>query len=169
MKCQTIAFDLYGTLVPDCGEFSCVRTGGLARLLSKRSLRRDAHALLRSLITSGNRVVIYTTTTQSAMRLKAWFWLMGIPVSRVITRREHERRLRQQGVVPFNCKAPHLFGIDLLIDDCPHTVAAVRESGTRAVLLTNQEADWTQTVRALTQAPEAATIGHETQFLGPVL
>jgi hydroxymethylpyrimidine pyrophosphatase-like HAD family hydrolase len=26
MKRQTIAFDLDGTLVPECGEFSCVRT-----------------------------------------------------------------------------------------------------------------------------------------------
>jgi FMN phosphatase YigB (HAD superfamily) len=155
MKRQTIAFDLYGTLIPECGEFSCVRTGGIARLLYKRSLRRDAHALLRSLIAGGNRVVVYSTTTQSAKRLKAWFWLMGIPVTRVITKAEHEKRLRQQGVVPFGFKAPHLFGIDLLIDDCPHTVEAVKESGTNAVLVTNQEPDWTLKVRTACRLNQA--------------
>jgi hypothetical protein len=152
MKRQTIAFDLYGTLIPDCGEFSCVRTGGLARLISKRSLRRDSHALLRSLLASGNRVVVYTTSTQNAKKLKAWFWLQGIPITRVITRREHEQRLRQQGVAPFNCKAPHLFGID----HCTQTVEAVRESGTNAILVTNQEPDWTLTVRTACRLNQVA-------------
>jgi FMN phosphatase YigB (HAD superfamily) len=156
MKRQTIAFDLYGTLVPDCGEFSCVRTGGVARLLYKRSLRRDAHALLRSLIAGGNRVIVYSTTTQSAKRLKAWFWLMGIPVTRVITKAEHEKRLRKQGVEVFGFKAPHLFGIDLLIDDCPHTVEAVKESGTNAILVTNQEPDWTLKVRTACRLNQVA-------------
>jgi phosphoglycolate phosphatase-like HAD superfamily hydrolase len=167
MKRQTIAFDLDGTLIPECGEFSCVRTNGIARLLSKRALRRDSHALLRSLVFAGNRVVVYTLDKrrpedkQSARRLKMWFWLQGIPVARVITKQEHEKRLRKQGVPPFAFKAPHLFGIDLLVDDCPHTVEAVRESGTSAVLVSNRESDWTLVVRTACRLRQSAYTQHQ--------
>jgi FMN phosphatase YigB (HAD superfamily) len=147
MKRQTIAFDLDGTLVPECGEFSCVRTKGLARLVISRSLRRDAHALLRSLIFSGNRVIIYSLSSQNAAKLKLWFWLLGIPVSRVITGQEHVKALKKRGMAHQGLKTPHVFGVDLLIDDCPRTVDAARKEGTGAVLVTNQDTDWTLKVR----------------------
>jgi phosphoglycolate phosphatase-like HAD superfamily hydrolase len=147
MKRQTIAFDLDGTLRPECGEFSCVRTGGLARLISKRSLRRDARLLLRALVLEGNRVIIYSLTNENATKLKIWFWLMGIPIARVITGREHEQHLRKQGLNHTGMKIPHWFGIDLLVDDCPYTVKQARENGTPAVLVTNREMDWTAVVQ----------------------
>jgi hypothetical protein len=150
MKHKTIAFDLEGTLLPECGEFSCVRTGGIARLISKRSLRRDAPNLLRSLALAGNHVMIYTITNQSshsAKKLKLWFWLQGIPITRVITKREHEKYFRDHELVSLGTKAPHLFGIDLLVDDSHTMVEYVRESGTDAVLVTNHEVDWTLNIR----------------------
>jgi hypothetical protein len=147
MKRQTIAFDFDGTLIPECGEFSCVRTNPIARLLSKRGIRRDAPELLRSLIASGNRVVVYSLSSQNATKLKFWFWLQGIPVSRVITGAEHTAHLKKKGILEPSLKIPQLFGIDLLIDDCHHTVSAVRAGGNKAILVTNQEADWTEGVR----------------------
>jgi hypothetical protein len=147
MKRQTIAFDLDGTLVPECGEFSCVRTTGLARLVNPRAMRRDAHALLRSLIFTGNRMIIYSLSSQNAAKLKLWFWLLGIPVSRVITGQEHVKALKKRGMAHQGLKTPHVFGIDLLIDDCPRTVDVARKEGTGAVLVTNQDMDWTLKVR----------------------
>jgi hypothetical protein len=147
MKRQTIAFDLDGTLIPECGEFSCQRTGGIARIISKRSMRRDSHALLRSLISQGHSIVIYTLSSQNAAKLKTWFWAQGVPVSRVITAEEHNKRLKKAGLPVGGIKVPHLFGIDLLVDDCPRTVEAARLAGTDAVLVTNQTHDWTLEVR----------------------
>jgi hypothetical protein len=147
MKKQTIAFDFDGTLIPECGEFSCVRTGGIARLVFSRSLRRDARPLLRSLIAEGNRVIIYSLSDENATKLKIWFWLMGIPVAQVITGDQHVQQLRTKGVQHNGLKTPHLFGVDLLIDDCPYNVAAAEQHGIPAVLVTNREADWTQAVR----------------------
>jgi FMN phosphatase YigB (HAD superfamily) len=147
MKQQTIAFDLDGTLIPECGEFSCQRTEGLARLISKRSLRRDSRALLRSLISQGHDVMIYTLSQQSAGKLKAWFWAQGVPVSRVITAEEHDKRLKKASLPQTCIKVPHLFSIDLLVDDCPRNVEAARLTGTNAVLVTNRTEDWTQEIR----------------------
>jgi phosphoglycolate phosphatase-like HAD superfamily hydrolase len=147
MKRQTIAFDLDGTLRPECGEFSCVRTGGLARIISKRSLRRDARLLLRALVWEGNRVIIYSLTNENATKLKIWFWLMGIPITRVITGQDHEKHLRKKGLNHTGMKFPHWFGIDVLVDDCPHTVKHARENGTPAVLVTNGEMEWTAVVQ----------------------
>jgi hypothetical protein len=147
MKRQTIAFDLDGTLIPECGEFSCQRTGGVARLISKRSMRRDSRALLCSLISQGHNVMIYTLSQQSAAKLKAWFWAQGVPVSRVITAEEHDKHLKKAKLPQSGIKVPHLFGIDLLVDDSPIMVEAARLTGTNAVLVTNRTEDWTQEIR----------------------
>jgi phosphoglycolate phosphatase-like HAD superfamily hydrolase len=146
MKRPIIAFDLDGTLRPECGEFSCVRTRGLARLLSKRSLRRDTRTLLCSLAKQGNQVIIYSLTQENATKLKLWFWLMGIPIARVINGQEHKEHLQKIGMSNTWLKTPQCFGIDLLVDDCPHTVKSARENGTPAVLVTNGEMDWTAVV-----------------------
>ena len=147
MKRMTIAFDLEGTLIPECGEFYCERTEGVARLISRRSLRRDARLLLKSLVSQGHKVVIYTLSNQSAEKLKTWFWLQGVPVARVITEKEHEKRLQKAKLTHPGHKVPHLFGIDLLVDDCPVNVEAARLLGTKAILATNRTDDWTLTVR----------------------
>jgi hypothetical protein len=148
MKRQTIAFDLDGTLIPECG---------IARLLSTRSLRRDARTLLRALAFQGHRIVIYTLRDQSAVKLKTWFWLQGIPVARVINGKVNAKQLKRAGLPLFNIKVPHLFGIDLLVDDNPAIVAKVREMGTNALLVTSRDTDWTQPIRTLcSPAPQPA-------------
>jgi phosphoglycolate phosphatase-like HAD superfamily hydrolase len=165
MKKQTIAFDFDGTLIPECGEFSCVRTGGIARLIFSRSLRRDARSLLRSLIEEGNRVIIYSLSDENATKLKIWFWLMGIPVSQVITGDQHEQQLRAQGLSHNGVKNPHLFGIDLLVDDCPRNVEAAQQHGVPAVLVTNREADWTQAVRNAYQLHIKSQVSQKNKIL----
>jgi hypothetical protein len=92
-------------------------------------------------------VIIYTLSQQSAAKLKAWFWAQGVPVSRVITAEEHDKRLKKAKLSQTCIKVPHLFGIDLLIDDCPRNVEAARLTGTNAVLVTNRTEDWTQEIR----------------------
>lgn len=148
-----IAFDLDGTLIPECGEFPCNRVGGLAEKLFAHALRTGARELLRELAAAGHTLTIYTLSDRSPLRLQLWFWLQGIPVKRVITRRTHA-----QQVPDATRKWPPTFGIELLYDDNLVQVESARRSGCEAVLLTNVERDWTAAIRArcLSQPPQQA-------------
>lgn len=147
-----IAFDLDGTLIPECGEFPCERVGGLAERVFSRQLRIGAWALLRELVAAGHTLTIYTLSDRSALRLWLWLRLQGVPVKRVVTARTHARHVPQKAT-----KWPPTFGIDLLCDDSPEQVESARESGCQALLITNCERDWTAAIRTqcLASAPGA--------------
>jgi hypothetical protein len=143
-----IAFDLDGTLIPECGEFPCERVGVLAEQVFSRQLRVGARALLRELVAGGHTLTIYTLSDRSALRLWLWLQLQGVPVKRVVTGRTHARHVPQKAT-----KWPPTFGIDLLCDDSPEQVESARESGCQALLITNYERDWTAAIRARCLAP----------------
>lgn len=136
-----IAFDLDGTLIPECGEFPCEPTPGLVGWIFPRTLRVGARTLLRQLHQQGHHLTIYTLSERSALRLWLWLRLQGVPVGRVITARTHQRCAPHH-----TTKWPPTFGIDLLCDDTPEQVEAARLSGCAALLITNRIPDWARPI-----------------------
>ncbi|WP_309707658.1 hypothetical protein [Armatimonas sp.] len=64
-----IAVDLEGTLIAECGEFPCERTGYLAKLLLPRGIRTQACALLRDLAHAGHEVTLYSLSELPSWKL----------------------------------------------------------------------------------------------------
>jgi hypothetical protein len=173
-----IAIDLEGTLIAECGEFSCERTSYLAQLLFARGIRLGACPLLRDLARAGHRITLYSVSEASAVKLTLWCWLAGLPVSRVVTlAQEKKRALRQTkknqkrfsqdlkalGLTHFGKSNPVIWppcqGQDLLLDDDSRRIQAAWRSGVKGVLVTNYESDWTARIR------EAALQSHEIDVL----
>ena len=146
-----IAMDFEGTLTPECGEFSSVRTGGLARLLFRFSIREGARPLLRDLARSGNSITLYTKQSVNAYLLLVWCRLLNLPIREVVTRRDLYKDARQQKTA--NAVWPPFLSFDLILDDEPRNITAARQAGVAAVLVTNYEDDWTRPIReaALTE------------------
>jgi hypothetical protein len=142
-----IAVDLDGTLIPECAEFDCEPTEGIARWIYLYSLRTGAKELLRELIRSGQRVSIYTLSNRSAGKLKLWFFLHGIRVHRVINQQAHLQQVRKGNAVHKAIKWPPAFGIDLLIDDNEQNIQAAYASGAEAILVHSHPSDWTAAIR----------------------
>lgn len=170
-----IAIDLEGTLIAECGEFSCERTSYLAQLIFTKGIRLGARPLLRDLARAGHRITLYSVSEVSAVKLTLWCWLAGLPVSRVVTlAQEKKRALRQTkknqkrfsqdlkalGLTHFGKSNPVLWppcqGQDLLLDDDPRRIQAAWHSGVKGVLVTNYESDWTARIREATQ-PQAGS------------
>jgi hypothetical protein len=148
MKHPIIGFDLMGTLVPECGEFSCDPNRGLASFFYSHSIRQGTRELFRELHQSGYRVAVYTLSRDiSALELSLWFRFLGVPVDRVIDREAHQKMCERTKQRSHSVKQPQNFGIELFFDDNEQSIAATRASGGSALLLTNRERDWTAPIR----------------------
>ncbi len=152
-----VAFDLDGTLIPDCGEFRCTSTRGLARLFLTEPLRTGTRELVRDLRQSGHTVSVYTLSDRPVWRVYAWLYLRGIPVRRVVTKKAHDRAVQSGKITSKTCKWPPVFGFDLLLDDDPGNVKAAIQSGRDAIHITNHDEDWTQKIRTRCLAPVASS------------
>jgi hypothetical protein len=150
-----IAFDLDGTLIPDCGEFRCTSTRGAARLFLTEPLRTGTRELCTDLRRAGHRVSVYTLSDRPVWRIYAWLFLRGIPVRKVVTKKAHDRAVQSGKITSKACKWPPVFGFDLLLDDDPGNVRAARAAGCEAIQITNHDDDWTLKIRVHCLTPDA--------------
>ncbi len=158
-----VAFDLDGTLIPDCGEFRCTSTRGAARLFLTEPLRTGTRELVRDLQRGGHMVSVYTLSDRAAWRVYAWLLLRGVPVRKVVTKKAHNRAVQSGKIASASCKWPPVFGFDLLLDDDPGNVRAARAAGCEAIQITNHDEDWTQKIRERCLAPSTTTTNAATQ------
>lgn len=141
---MTISFDLDDTLIPTSKNVELEPRSLLLRLLGVEVLRFGTRDLIRSLKTSGHRIVIYTTSFRSSSRIKFMFLLYGIPVSEAIDRSTHNARLGSRA--SSHSKLPSAFGIDLHIDDLPGLAIEADRHGFRAYIVEREDPDWTNKV-----------------------
>jgi hypothetical protein len=173
-----IAFDLEGTLIAECGEFACERTGYLAQLLLPCGIRIGARALLHDLARAGHSLTLYSLSGLPAWKLRLWCHFAGLPVRHVITLEQAKRRAlknlqKQQRRFSKDLKAlglshfgktsdstwPPCQSQDLLLDDEPRHIQVAWRSGVKGVLVTNREQDWTAHIREVAlQSPEIEII-----------
>ncbi|WP_309712026.1 hypothetical protein [Armatimonas sp.] len=171
---MTIGIDLEGTLIAECGEFPCERTGTLAKLLYPNGVRTGARPLLRELTRAGHALTLYSSGAHKPWKLRLWCHLAGLPVRRVITLEQAKRQAlknlqKQQQRFSKDLKAlglshfgktreptwPPCKNQDLILDDEPGHIQSAWRSGVKGVLVTNCEQDWTARIREATlQSPE---------------
>ncbi len=175
---MTIGIDLEGTLIAECGEFPCERTGTLAKLLYPNGVRTGARPLLRELTRAGHTLTLYSSGAHKPWKLLLWCRLARLPVRRVVTaeqeKKQHIRQalkkqkrfaqdLKALGLTHFGKTSettwPPCAGLDLILDDEPRHLQAAWRSGVKGVLVTNCEQDWTARIR------EAALTGQDTEIL----
>ena len=164
-----IAIDLQGTLIAECGEFACQPTGSLARSLVPHGLRQGARTLLSDLARGGHQLTLYSSAPISAVKLRLWCLLLGLPFWSVVTLEQEKKRVlarrrKSQKRVAQELKAlslshmgkpemvswPPCQGHDLILDDNPQHLQAAWRAGVKGVLVTNRERDWTARIREAT-------------------
>ncbi|WP_309707669.1 hypothetical protein [Armatimonas sp.] len=177
-----IAIDLEGTLIAECGEFTCERPHALAQLLLPKGIRRNARALLHDLTHAGHSLTLYSSNALPTWKLLLWCRLSGLPLRRVITLEQAKRRalknaekrqrrfakdLKALGLTHFGKASeltwPPCYGHDLILDDEPNHIQAAWRSGVRGVLVTNRDADWTARIREATLTSQDIETSTQTQ------
>ena len=175
---MTIGIDLEGTLIAECGEFPCERTGTLAKLLYPNGVRTGARPLLRELTRAGHALTLYSSGAHKPWKLLLWCRLARLPVRRVVTaEQEKKKRARQAhkkqkrfaqdlkalGLTHFGKTSevtwPPCAGMNLILDDEARHIHSAWRTGVKGVLVTNCEQDWTARIREATlQSPEIEII-----------
>jgi len=150
IRSMTISFDLDDTLILTSRAVPLEPKTILMRLLGTESLRLGTRQLFRSLKSHRHRIVIYTTSMREPLRVRAMFWLYGIPVDEVINQQSHNARLGYRA--SSHSKLPSAFGIDLHVDDLPGVAIEGERYGFNILILGQTESDW---VRLVLRAVEA--------------
>lgn len=112
-----ISFDLDDTLI--CRRnVPCEpnRVPWLLRRWLNEPLRDGTVDLIRLLIAQGHEIGIYTTSYRSKRRVKLLFQCYGLKLSFIVNQYDHEQAF-QGRLNRVATKMPHLFGIDLHVDD----------------------------------------------------
>lgn len=141
-----ISFDLDDTLI--CygeGHKYEPRIGWFARLViwKDEPLRKGTKQLADELTTKGHEIWIYTTSYRHPRRVRRWLRQYGISVQRVINGKEHERRF---GLRSSPTKRPHVFGIDLHVDDSPGVKIEGDQHGFEVCVVKPGDRNWVSQV-----------------------
>lgn len=132
-KAMKIAIDLEGTLIAECGEFSCERGNELGRWILPYGLRTGARRLLRDLAACGHTLTLYSSGRQSSPRLWLWCLANRLPIRHIVT-------LGQGRKAPL---WPPMTGQDLILDDDARHIERAKRRGIAGLQVTNHIKDWT--------------------------
>lgn len=139
-----ISFDLDGLLIPMGKQFATARRGFVATIMRTERLRAGTRELTQNLRDSGHTIWICTSSERSVDRVKRLFKWHGIEIDRVINGIESQAKIRSAGIRA--SKAPHLFGIDLHIDDAPGVRIECKGFGTDCLIISPGDRLWATTV-----------------------
>jgi hypothetical protein len=145
-----LAFDLDDTLIPARFSFP-VQTnpaGFLRRWLCSEPLRLGTVQLFHDLRERGHSIGIYTTSFRSVLATRLMFWANGAPVEWVINQAMHLRRTKACGKAQatYGGKAPSLFDIDVLVDDCDGLLPDEKPRKFHVIRVSPEDLRWTDTV-----------------------
>jgi hypothetical protein len=145
-----ISFDLDDTLIcyqPGVPQEPPLRWP-LSWLVRDEPLRAGARGLVRRLWERGHEVWIYTTSYRDPLSVRAWLWLHGVRVTRVINQAVHDRELRRHPEDSPPSKNPAAFGVSLHVDDSDGVRLEGQLHGFRVVVVSPDDADWADRVLA---------------------
>lgn len=108
-----VSFDIDDTLVPGAGLPAEWLVPWPLRGLFPEPMRPGSRQLLRTLVSLGHQVWVYTTSYRPRWYIHVWFRALGVPLGGVVNQFVHERVVGRQGP----SKRPSAFGIDLHVDD----------------------------------------------------
>lgn len=142
-----ISIDLDDTILVrhDC-PFKEPNTTALNRGPIKEYFRAGTRSLFQFLETRNLDVGIYTNSYRGKSDLENWFQENSFKISFVINQQLHDARIDQEDnrySLPDKC--PHLFGIDIHIDDLPEIKEDSERFGTKVILAYSGE-DWVEKI-----------------------
>jgi hypothetical protein len=158
MNKKRIAFGWNGTLVPELGEFRCMRPQGLASAFYRPHLRQGALELMKALQNDGWEIWIYTLGLLPRQRVSLFFALSGVRLGGVITGVEHLRAYKAGKVPDPARKHAAAFGLTVIADDKPLTQQTARQQGFAALYITTSLTDWTAPIRQFCLEPESRAL-----------
>lgn len=141
---MTISFDLDDLLINGSKRFPTEKAGLLQKIMSRERIRKGTVTLFRDLMADGHQLCIYTTSLRSEPSICLMFWSYGIRLTGVYNKKSHDRHIKHTGIS--SSKYPPMFGIDLHIDDAEGVGMEARRFGFRAVIITEHDISWTETV-----------------------
>ena len=127
-----IAIDLEGTLIAECGEFSCERGNELGRWILPNGLRTGARRLLRDLVRCGNTITLYSSRKHKRSLLRLWCLVNRLPIRHIVTLRS-DRKVALW---------PPLVGQDLILDDNAQNIKTAEKLGVKGLQITSRVPDW---------------------------
>lgn len=139
-----ISFDIDNTLIPYSNEFQVEDKTFFMKLLGAESIRKGTIDLFRRLENQGHEIWIYTTSFRSIFSLKKTFASYGWHPSKIINEKINRTMLSKH-----NCRAsknPHLFGIDLHLDDSEGVRLEGEKYDFRTIIVKTTDEDWVNTV-----------------------
>ncbi len=148
----TISFDLDGTLL--CNGLNHLADPAVEPLLSLTGSREDklrlgALPLLKALVAEGYSIWIYTRSYRGKSEVVGWFKALSVPLAGYVNGALHQIACEKHGIVgelPMKC--PHLFDIDVHVDDDPQIAEECRETSCRVIVIQPEEVDFEACVRA---------------------
>lgn len=139
-----ISFDLDGLLIPMGNQFATARRGLIATIIRTERLRAGTRELVQNLRESGHTIWIYTSSERTVDCVKGLFKWHGIGIDRVINGIESQAKVRSAGIRA--SKAPHLFGIDLHIDDAPGVKIECERFRMPCLIVNSVDDRWIETI-----------------------
>jgi len=145
-----ISFDLDDTLVlhrEDAPvELEEPKVGIFQWGLYREKLREGAIRMLTELSVEGWELWIYTSSSRSERKVKAWMAGYGVRLSGVVNYDTHIKKMAQQGIQSPPSKLPRLFGIDLHVDDSLGVEIEGHHFKFHTLIIDPWDADWTDKV-----------------------
>lgn len=142
-----ISFDLDDTLIchRDDVPREPNRVPWILRYWFREPLRKGAVELLAGLQQQGHEIWVYTTSYRSSPYIRWFLRFHGIRITRVVNQTIHENHCGRNGGPT---KAPHLFGIDVHIDDLEGVAIEGRQYGFQVIQVDWNDPQWVGKVLA---------------------
>jgi hypothetical protein len=146
-----ISFDLDGTLLCDGNEH--LADPAVPSLMGPFGCREDklrlgALTLLRGLAAEGHQIWIYTQSLRGKSDMTDWLESLGVSLAGYVNLPLHETACEKHGIVgkrPRKC--PHLFGINVHVDDDEQVAAECRDTSCRVIVIRPEDVDFEASVR----------------------
>ena len=139
-----ISFDIDDTLISVDPKFAREKYTIVCKLAGAEKLRKGTIKLFNELKASGHEIYIYTTSHRSRFSLRKTFFAHGLKPKRFISGVENREALSVA-----NCSAsknPHLFNIDLHIDDLPGVKMEADRYNFKALIIDLYDEKWTEKI-----------------------
>ena len=142
-----VSIDLDDTiLVKEDFQFIEVQTSPLVRGPIKEYFRLGTKNLFEYLVSKQFEIGIYTNSYRGKPQLESWFNENDLPIHFIINQQIHDARIDQEKnrySLPDKC--PHLFGIDIHIDDLVEIKTECEKYQTKVILAEPNE-NWVENI-----------------------